>query len=209
MKVLLKKDVDNLGYAGEVHKVSNGFGRNYLIPNGMAVVATAGTMKQAELWRKKAEARRAELHAEYEALSAQIREVRLVFEARAGESGKLYGSVTTAMIADELNESLGTDIDRRKVGVEPLRQLGEHEVVVRLSGEFQPSLTVVIENEDEEPAPDIPDIVAVADEDIVAEVEDIVDESAAVEDEPAAVEDEPAVEEADQADEDAEPEADE
>lgn len=150
MKVLLKEDVDNLGYAGEVYKVADGYGRNYLIPQGMAVVATPSMMKQAEAWRRKAEARRAQQRAEYEALAAQIEGVRLTFTARAGDSGKLYGSITTSQIADALNEELGTDIDRRKVGVEPLRQLGEHKVVVRLSGEFQPKLTVVIESEDGE-----------------------------------------------------------
>ncbi len=152
MKVLLKEDVDNLGYAGEVYKVADGYGRNYLIPKGMAVVATPSMMKQAEVWRKKAEARRAEQRAEFEALSARIEGVHLVFTARAGETGKLYGSITTSQIADALNEELGTEIDRRKVGVEPLRQLGEHKVIVRLSGEFQPEMTVVIESEDgEEP----------------------------------------------------------
>ncbi|MBX3055124.1 MAG: 50S ribosomal protein L9 [Anaerolineae bacterium] len=150
MKVLLKQDVENLGYAGEVRTVSDGYGRNYLIPNGLALMATPGTMKQAENWRKKAEAHRAEQRREYEALSAKIQGVRLVFKARAGESGKLYGSITTAMVADALNEALGTEIDRRKVGVDPLRQLGEHKVVVRLSAEFHPELTAVIENETEE-----------------------------------------------------------
>ena len=148
MKVLLKEDVHNLGYAGEVHKVAPGYARNYLIPQGIALKADPGVMKQAEVWRKRAEARRAELKAEYEALSARIQEVKLTFKARAGETGKLYGSITTAQIADELNEVLGTDIDRRKVGIEPLRQLGNHPVVVRLSAEFQPELTVVIEDED-------------------------------------------------------------
>lgn len=150
MKVLLKEDVENIGYAGEVHSVSNGYGRNFLIPQGLAVLATPGMMKQATVWRKKAETRRAELQAEYEALSARINDVRLTFQARAGNTGKLYGSITTAQIADALNETLGTEIDRRKVGVEPLRQLGEHKVVVRLSGDYQPELTVVIESEDGE-----------------------------------------------------------
>jgi large subunit ribosomal protein L9 len=155
MKVLLKQDLDNIGLAGEVHKVSNGYGRNFLLPQGLAVVASPSMMKQAEAWRKKAEARRAELRAEYEALSAKIEEVRLTFTARAGETGKLYGSITTSQIADDLNEKLGTDIDRRKVGIEQLRQLGEHKVVVRLSGDFQPELTVVIENEEGETEPAI------------------------------------------------------
>lgn len=147
MKVLLRQDVENVGFAGEVHKVAPGYGRNYLIPRGLAVVATPNAMKQAESWRKRAEARRAELHAEYATLSARIQEVTLTFTARAGETGKLYGSITTAQIADALNERLGTEIDRRKVGDEPLRQLGEHKVVVRLSGDFHPELTVLIEDE--------------------------------------------------------------
>lgn len=148
MKVLLKEDVDNLGYAGEVFKVADGYGRNYLIPKGMAVLASPNVMKQAEVWRKKADARRAELRAEHEALSLNIEETSLVFTARAGDTGKLYGSITTSQITDALNEKLGTDIDRRKVGIEPLRQLGEHQVVVRLSSEFQPHVTVLIESED-------------------------------------------------------------
>ena len=172
MKVLLKVDVDNLGMAGEVQNVSDGYGRNYLIPKGLAVVASPGMMKQADAWRKKAEARREQLRAEYEALSAKIKDVRLSFTARAGENGKLYGSITTSQIADELNAALGTDIDRRKVGVEPLRQLGEHPVVVRLSGEFQPELTVVIESEDG-------DVEAVVEETAAAEeaVEEVVEEA--------------------------------
>lgn len=155
MEVLLKQDVHNIGLAGEVHSVADGYGRNFLLPQGLAVVASPGMLKQAEVWRKKAEARRAELRAEYEALAAKIEGVRLTFTARAGETGKLYGSITTSQIADDMNEALGTDIDRRKVGIEPLRQLGEHKVVVRLSGDFQPELTVVIENEEGETEPAI------------------------------------------------------
>ena len=148
MKVLLKEDVENLGYAGEVCQVADGYGRNFLIPKGLAVVASPNVMKQAEFWRKKAEARRAELKAEYEALAIQIEGVSLSFTARAGETGKLYGSVTTSQVTDALNEVLGTDVDRRKVGTDPLRQLGEHQVIVRLSSEIQPHVTVIIADED-------------------------------------------------------------
>lgn len=150
MKVLLREDVENLGFAGEVHDVAPGFGRNYLIPKELAVLATPGMLKQANNWRKKAEAHREEIRREYEALTARIQATTLNFTAKAGESGKLFGSVTTSQIADDLNEALGTDIDRRKVGVEPLRQLGTHQVVVRLSGDFQPELTVVIKPEVDE-----------------------------------------------------------
>ena len=147
MKVLLREDVDNLGYAGEVHTVADGFGRNFLLPKGLAVKATPDVMKQAEAWRKRAEAHRAELRAEYDLLSEKIRAVSLTFTARAGDSGKLYGSITTAQIADKLNEKLGTDIDRRKVGGEPLRQLGEHHIPVRLSADHHPEFLVVVQQE--------------------------------------------------------------
>ncbi len=147
MKVLLKKDVDTLGYAGEVFTVADGYGRNYLLPQGLAVKATPNEMKKAEAWRKQADTRREELRAEHEKLAERIVEVTLTFEARAGDSGKLYGSITTSQIADDLNELLGTEIDRRKVGNEPLRQLGAHKVVVRLSGEHQPEMTVVVNPE--------------------------------------------------------------
>lgn len=150
MKVLLKEDVDNLGFAGEVHKVAPGYGRNYLIPKNMAIIATPKTLKQADVWRKKAESRREELKAEYKLLAAKIRELTLTFTARAGANGRLYGSITTAQITDKMNETLGTDIDRRKVGNEPLRQLGPHDIVVRLSGDFQPNFTVMVESEEAE-----------------------------------------------------------
>jgi large subunit ribosomal protein L9 len=144
MKVLLKEDVDNLGYAGEVHTVADGYGRNFLLPKGLAVKATPNVMKQADSWRKQAEAHRAELRAEYDLLSAKIRAVTMTFTARAGDNGKLFGSITTHQMADQLNEMLGTEIDRRKVGTEAIRQVGEHMVPVRLSAEHHPEFRVVI-----------------------------------------------------------------
>lgn len=147
MKVLLKEDVDNLGYAGEVHTVADGFGRNFLLPKGLAVKATPDVMKQAESWRKRAEAHRAELRAEHDILSDKIRAVTLTFTARAGDNGKLFGSITTHQMADQLNEVLGTEIDRRKVGTEALRHVGEHMIPVRLSADHHPEFRVVIHQE--------------------------------------------------------------
>lgn len=144
MKVLLKEDVDNLGYAGEVHTVADGFGRNFLLPKGLAVKATPNVMKQAASWRKQAETHRAELRAEYDLLSEKVRAVKMTFTARAGDNGKLFGSITTHQMADQLNEMLGTEIDRRKVGTEALRQVGEHMVPVRLSADHHPEFRVVI-----------------------------------------------------------------
>jgi large subunit ribosomal protein L9 len=107
-------------------------------------------VKQAEAWRKKAENRRAQIKAEYQTLANRIQSTTLTFTAKAGENGKLYGSVTLAQVAEKLNEKLGTEIDRRKIESEPLRQLGDHKVTVHLSGDFQPQFTVVINAEEEE-----------------------------------------------------------
>ena len=144
MKVLLKEDVDNLGYTGEVLKVADGYGRNYLIPRGLAVKASPGVLKQAHSWRERAAVRLTELRREHEALSLKINDTNLNFTARAGETGKLYGSITTADITEQLNEVLGTDVDRRLVTGGPLRQLGEHRVTVRLSRDYQPQILVQI-----------------------------------------------------------------
>ena len=142
MKVLLKNDVHNLGYAGEVIKVADGYGRNFLIPKGLAVKATGSALREAEAWRERAAVRVAEIREEHEVLSSQINEARLIFYARAGDTGKLYGSVTTADIATKLNEELGTDVDRRLISSAPLRQLGEHKVTIKLGRDFHPQITV-------------------------------------------------------------------
>lgn len=148
MNVLLKEDIENLGYAGEVCKVANGYGRNYLLPNGLAEVATPIAMKKAESWRKRAETRREEKRAEFDTLSEKIEEVTMEFTARASDTGRLYGSITTQAITDRLNEVLGTSIDRRDVGKEPLRQLGEHKVVVVLDRDHKPEVTVLVKSVD-------------------------------------------------------------
>lgn len=152
MKVLLKEDVYNLGYAGEVQEVAPGYGNNYLIPKGLAIKATPNVMKQAEVYRKRAETRRAELEKKYTDLATRINETTVTFTAKAGETGRLYGSITTFQVADALNEALGTEIDRRKVGAgsDSLRELGEHKITVRLDSEHHAEVTVIIEPEDEE-----------------------------------------------------------
>ncbi|MFO7539590.1 MAG: 50S ribosomal protein L9 [Chloroflexota bacterium] len=180
MKVLLKEDVYNLGYAGEVHEVANGYGNNYLIPKGLAIKATPNVMKQANVYRKRAEAHRAEVEKKYRELADKIRETTLTFTAKAGESGRLYGSVTTFQIADALNEALGTEIDRRKVGAgsDSLRDLGKHEVTVRLDADHQVDVTVIIEPEDEDLMDLMEDLVEDEDEVETAELDTEVVETA-------------------------------
>ena len=144
MRVLLKKDVDTLGYAGEIFDVSAGYGRNYLVPQGLAVPATPGTLKQAKAWMEQAAARREQLRQEYAALVERISGSSITFHALAGESGRLYGSVTTEQIAEKLNEEVGVEVPRKKISVpgKALRTLGAHNATVRLDGEFQATLRV-------------------------------------------------------------------
>ncbi len=144
MKVLLIQDVDNLGYAGDVKKVANGYGRNYLLPQNMAVLATPGALKQAETIRKSAEKHRAQETKDAEAIANQISGLALVFERRAGETGKLYGSVTSGDIAEAIAEKTEIVVDKRKVSLpEPVRNLGEQEVIIKLM--IDVSTTVKIE----------------------------------------------------------------
>lgn len=158
MKVLLIQDVENLGQAGEVKEVANGYGRNYLIPSGLAVLATPGELKQADLHRRRAARRRERISAEMAALARAIGQTTLTFKAKAGDKGRLYGSVTTADIAEKLAEAVGQEIDRRKIILEtPIKQLGSHGVTMRLSGDHTADFSVIVESlepvaEAEEPA---------------------------------------------------------
>ncbi len=150
MKILLLEDVDNLGLAGSVVAVADGYGRNYLIPRGMAKLATEGALKQADQIRVAGERKRTRELSDAQALAQRIEELTLTFQARAGEKGKLYGSITTADMAEALEDQLGQEFDRRKIISDPLRQLGEHNVEVRLMVGVTASLKVIIEPEEGE-----------------------------------------------------------
>jgi large subunit ribosomal protein L9 len=163
MKIILTKDVPKLGAAGTVQDVSPGYARNYLIPQGMAAMATRGTIKQVEE-RQAAEAKRiAKQEEELRGLAQRIEGLRLEMHARVGEQGRLYGSITSADIAERLNAALGEEIDRRKIDLEePIRTTGEHEVVVRLVGRLTPKIIVAVSDPDA-PAEATPDAAAEAD----------------------------------------------
>jgi large subunit ribosomal protein L9 len=151
MKVLLIKDVYKLGHTGDVKKVADGYGRNYLLTQGLAVLATPGALKSVEKIRAKAAVSRAALNQEMGGLSDLIDGLVLVFTSKAGETGKLYGSITTQSIADAINKKLGTQIDRRQVEAEPIRTLGEHSAHVRLTIDLTPKVKVMVYREGEEP----------------------------------------------------------
>jgi len=152
MKVLLIKDVYKLGRAGEVKRVADGYGRNYLLPQGMAVLATPGALKQADRIRQEASFKRQELNQEMSGVAEKLDGAVLTFPARASETGKLYGSVTTQMIADALSQKAGVQITRRQVDAQPLRSLGDHRVSVRLTVDLVPEVTVIVYREGEAPA---------------------------------------------------------
>lgn len=151
MKVLLIKDVYKLGRAGDVKRVADGYGRNYLIPQGMAVLATPGALKQVDTIRNKASVQRDQVNTEMSGIAAKLNGVVLAFPSKAGETGKLYGSITTQMIVDALNTKLGTQLDRRQVEVQPIRVLGEHKAEVRLTVDLVPEIKVIVHREGEIP----------------------------------------------------------
>ncbi len=153
MKVLLIKDVYKLGRAGEVKEVANGYGRNYLIPQGLAVPATPQALRMAERIRQRAEKERQEAAQRLQSLAERLQGVVLYFPVRASETGKLYGSVTTRMIADALQEKLQLDepISHRQIDSEPIRQLGVYAVRVRLTMDLLPEVRVVVYRQGEQP----------------------------------------------------------
>jgi large subunit ribosomal protein L9 len=151
MKVLLLQDVYNLGRAGDIKKVANGYGRNYLVPQGLAVLATAEAVAMADKIGEEANQRRSVLNDQMSIVADKFSDLKLLFSARAGETGKLYGSVTTQMIADKLNEELSLTLDKRQIDAEPLRQLGMHSVKARLTVDIIPQFSVVVYREGEAP----------------------------------------------------------
>ena len=145
MKIVLRQDVPKLGEAGTIQEVKPGFARNYLIPQGMAVLATAGEIKTAEHNAAVKARKIAKQEAQLQSLADKIAGKRLEFTTRAGEGGRLYGSITAGDIAGELAKLVGEEIDRRKVVLEDsIRQLGEHAVTVHLVGRLRPAITVVV-----------------------------------------------------------------
>lgn len=152
MELLLREDVDNLGARGEIVKVKPGYGRNYLLPRGLAVQATAANVKQIERQRaallKKAAVEKDTATAQAE----QVNNVVLTFARKVGEHGLLYGSVTSMDIAEAF-AAQGYEIDRRKITLkDPLKEVGEYEVPVKLHREVTANFKVVVVNEAEEAA---------------------------------------------------------
>ena len=149
MKVLLIKDVYKLGRAGDVKKVADGYGRNFLLPQGLAVLATPGAMAQAEHIRSQADTKRAVLNNELGGVAEILSKLTLAFPMKAGETGKLYGSITPLMISEAIKKKSGVEVQRRQMDIEPIRALGTYKVHVRLTVDLVPEITVIVHREGE------------------------------------------------------------
>ena len=149
MKVLLIKDVYNLGRAGEVKKVADGFARNFLLPQKLAVKATVGSIKQIEKITEAAAKKRELINAEMSELAEAINGLALEFTAKVGETGRLFGSITPQMIVDAINEKVNVNIDRHQLETEPVREIGVHTVKVRLTYDLIPEVQVTVLSEEE------------------------------------------------------------
>jgi large subunit ribosomal protein L9 len=141
--VVLRDDVENIGRKGDLIEVTDGFARNFLVPRGLAMKATKGVVQQAEAMRRNREARDARDREAAQALADQLSGQRIELRARAGEGGRLFGSVTSADIVDAVRAQTGVELDRRKTQLaEPLKELGAVEVPVKLHSDVEVTLTV-------------------------------------------------------------------
>lgn len=144
MKVILKQDFDMVGSAGDVVKVKNGFGRNYLIPRGIAVLATPRTIKEAEENLRQQAHKLDRLKNDAEALAARLEKLDIVIAARVGEEDRIFGTVTTQQVAEAL-AAKGAEIDRRKIELgEEIRTLGVYPATVKLEGDVTASVKIQV-----------------------------------------------------------------
>lgn len=151
MKVILADDVEALGQKGDVVTVADGYARNYLVPNGLALLASKGALKQAEQMKRAREEREAKVREEAAARVTRLARAPVYISARAGEGGKLFGSVTSADVTRAILDQLEEDVDRHDVRLEdPIRTLGTHQVEIRLHQDVNALVTVeVIAHEEE------------------------------------------------------------
>jgi large subunit ribosomal protein L9 len=145
MRVIFLQDVPNVARAGEIKEVADGYGRNFLIPKKLALLANPQAISQTET-RDKIKTR---INAELMELASQLEGKEVSLKAKAGAKDRLYGSITSADIATELNNTTGLDIDKRKIELEePIRQLGSYEVAIRLAGDIVPKIKVTVTEEE-------------------------------------------------------------
>ena len=150
MKVVFLEDVPNVAETGEVKEVADGYGRNFLIPKKLAILADAKATQIIEAQLKKKAQRQAETEAEMRELAKQLEGQEIVLKARAGAKDRLYGSITNADIAEELEKSAGLVVDKRKIELdEPIREVGSYEIAIRLTKDIIPKIKLKVMEEEE------------------------------------------------------------
>jgi len=143
VRVVLRDDVENVGRKGDLVEVADGYARNFLVPRGLALKATKGVVEQAEAMRRNRQAKEDRDRESATELSGRLTGQRIEIGARAGEGGRLFGSVTAADIAEAIQAQAGIEVDRHKLGLgEPLKELGPAEVTLKLHPEVEVTLTV-------------------------------------------------------------------
>jgi len=149
MKVFLKRDVPGLGKANEVKTVSDGYARNYLFPKGLATPATDSNLKAAQVFAESKKAREDRIRERSQHIAEQLKAKTFIFKAKAGETGRLYGSITSADIATKIGHALNMTFDKHWIVLErPLRDLGTHAVDIKLEGGIHTQAHVVVETEE-------------------------------------------------------------
>ena len=149
MKILLTQDVESLGRAGEIKRVPDGYARNFLIPKGLAVLATEGATRQAQVQRKAQAKVQRQAEEEAASLAEILWQLTLTFKAKAGEKDRLYGSITSSDIVEALERETGHAFDKRKLQLTgPIRELGTHQIPIKLMTDVTPEITVVVEREE-------------------------------------------------------------
>ncbi len=149
MKVILSQDVKNLGRAGDIKEVADGYARNFLIPRGLAILATPQALERALQQRKVKARHQRRAEEEAKALAEALSQITLTFRVKAGEKDRLYGSITAAEIAAALTEKVGQTIDRRNLRLEkPIRELGTYRIPIKIGAGLKPEITVIVEREE-------------------------------------------------------------
>lgn len=145
MKVILKQDVENLGDAGDIVEVADGYGNNYLMPRGLAMRATKGAIADAQAISRSRAKREARNVAQANERKEALERRPVTVQAKAGEDGTLYGSVGNSAVAKALRDQLGIQVDRRRIPMErPIKTVGMHEVTVRIHGSVQAQVQVEV-----------------------------------------------------------------
>ena len=175
MKVILLSELKGKGGEGDVVEVARGFANNYLLPQKMAVLATPGNLKQLEMRRKNIAKREEVRIADAEALKAKLDSIKVKVDAKVGEEGVLFGSVTPQMIADAVKAQFDIELDRKRIELRnPIKVAGEHEVAISLYREIKATLSIFVGAEGEP----IPGTEPVAEAEATEEVEEVVEEAA-------------------------------